>query len=107
MDCRRNFMSYRKALKECDPPVFPYFGIFLRDCTFIDVGNDTYDEDKFVNFERLKLKGEVIRAFQRYQKSPYHFPAAHPIQNYLHNLSAFEEELLHKYSILYENAAEI
>lgn len=109
MDCKQNFYSYREELKKYDFPAFPYFGIFLRDCTFIDVGNEDFaDEEKiFVNFEKMKMKGDVIRIFQRYQQSPYHFPIIHSLQNYLQNLSSFEEHLLHKYSIQYERACDI
>jgi len=107
MDCRGNFARYRQTLASCDTPVFPYFGIFLRDCTFIDIGNESYVQGDYVNFEKMKLKGDVIRSFQRFQRSSYHFSAIHSLQNYLMNISAFEENLLHKYSAQYERAADI
>ena len=107
MDCRANFGRYRKVLQSCDLPCFPYFGILLRDCSFIDVGNENITAEGFVNFEKLRMKGDIIRAMKRYQRSPYHFSVADGIQNYLQNLSAFEEELLHKYSAQYERAADI
>jgi len=107
MDCRGNFIRYRETLANCDTPCFPYFGIFLRDCTFIDIGNESFVHNDYVNFEKMKLKGGIIRSFQKFQRAPYHFSTIHILQNYLLNISAFEEGLLHKYSVQYEPAADI
>jgi RasGEF domain/RasGEF N-terminal motif len=42
MDNKQNFKAYREALRSCKRPALPYFGIFLRDITFVDVGNPDY-----------------------------------------------------------------
>ena len=107
MDCRQNFRKYRNVLQKCDLPCFPYFGILLRDCSFVDVGNENFTPDGFVNFEKIKMKGEIIRSFQRFQQTPYHFPVNTHLQYYLQNLSTFDEETLHEYSSQYERAIDI
>ena len=106
MDCRCNFIRYRNLLSRCDRPCFPYFGIFLRDCTFIDVGNPTHVED-LVNFEKMRLKGATIKAFSDFQTAHFPFSLEATLQNFLKNISAFEEPVLHKYSTQYERAADI
>ena len=107
MDTRCNFGRYRQALRACDPPAFPYFGIVLRDCAFVDIGNSDRTEKGFVNFEKMRMHGDIIRQFRRLQNIPYRFPAVFSLQNYLKNLPSLEENALQRYSMQYERAAEV
>ncbi len=45
MSPQHNFRHYRRELKKRKAPVLPYFGIYLRDFTFINDGNQQYKPD--------------------------------------------------------------
>ena len=45
MSPQHNFRHYRRELKKRKTPVLPYFGIYLRDFTFINDGNQKYLPD--------------------------------------------------------------
>jgi hypothetical protein len=66
-----NYNAYRVALREAQPPCLPYFGVFLRDFTFIDVGNPTFIKENFVNVEKLKMLGSVAHDIERFQQVEY------------------------------------
>lgn len=107
MDCKSNYFRYRAALKESNAATLPYFGVFLRDFTLADVGNDDYEHSDFVNFDKMFIFRNLINSFKKFQSSPYQITVSHPLQNYLQNLSSFEEGILHKYSIQCERASDI
>jgi hypothetical protein len=107
MDCRRNFGNYRLLLKQNDLPVLPYFGVFLRDFTFIDVGNEDYIEEDIVNYEKMQLIAEIVTSVKAFQNTQYYFPASGELHNYLQNISAFDEATLHKFSLGCESPSEI
>lgn len=48
-------------------------GIFLRDFTFIDVGNEDYADNEFVNYEKMQLIAEVVTSFLSFQNAQYYF----------------------------------
>lgn len=45
MSPQHNFRHYRHELRQRKLPVLPYFGIYLRDFTFINDGNEKYKPD--------------------------------------------------------------
>jgi len=47
--------------------------VFLRDFTFIDVGNPNYvkDKEKMINITKLTMMANVARDFERYQSVEY------------------------------------
>ena len=57
MDSRSNHKKYRETLRTSPTPAVPYFGIYLKDLTFISDGNPDY------------LKGGVINLSKRRQAS--------------------------------------
>jgi hypothetical protein len=54
MSPQHNFRHYRRELKKRKAPVLPYFGIYLRDFTFINDGNHKYLADG-THAQRLTL----------------------------------------------------
>ena len=55
MDSKSNHKKYRETLRTSPTPAVPYFGIYLKDLTFISDGNPDY------------LKGGVINLSKRRQ----------------------------------------
>ena len=44
-----------------------YIGVYLRDLTFVEEGNNTITEDNLINYEKIELVGQVIREVQYFQ----------------------------------------
>lgn len=57
MDSKGNYKKYRQTLRTSPTPAVPYFGIYLKDLTFISDGNPDY------------LKGGIINLTKRRQVS--------------------------------------
>jgi len=66
-----NFRNYRQLLETRSLPILPYFGLFLRDLTFIDDGNETFVEQNLVNFEKVRLFGQLFSQLQYFQMTHY------------------------------------
>jgi len=52
-----SYSRIRKTLKNLDPPIIPYMGMYLTDLTFIEDGNPNYlrvdpPRDDIINFEK-------------------------------------------------------
>lgn len=75
MDTKNNYRQYRQEVAEAalHLPCLPYFGIYLRDFTFIDVGNPAYLTKKMVNVNRLLLMWNVAKEMDRCQSVDFHF----------------------------------
>eukprot|EP01099_Mayorella_cantabrigiensis_P003873 TRINITY_DN2905_c0_g2_i1.p1 TRINITY_DN2905_c0_g2~~TRINITY_DN2905_c0_g2_i1.p1 ORF type:complete len:437 (-),score=74.16 TRINITY_DN2905_c0_g2_i1:63-1373(-) len=102
MDPRNNYKAYRAELaqrKETKQYSLPYFGIFTRDLTFIEEGNETKLENGKCNTEKISLTAKVledIRYWQHYTFSTK-FPSAET-ENFFRNIQGIEEEVLDKLS---------
>jgi len=101
----RNFDYYRQVVAKCSYPILPYLGMFLRDLTFIEVGNKTY-EGNLVNFRKMRMVANQIKEIQKYQQHSYHFERVPVIQDYLtRGMVCLNERALHKLSKLIEPKA--
>jgi len=103
MDPRNNYKAYRAELaqrKETKQYALPYFGIFTRDLTFIEEGNDAKLENGKCNTEKIILTSKVledIRYWQHYTFSTK-FPSIET-ENFFRNIQGIEEEILDKLSL--------
>eukprot|EP01113_Clastostelium_recurvatum_P017344 TRINITY_DN2031_c0_g1_i3.p1 TRINITY_DN2031_c0_g1~~TRINITY_DN2031_c0_g1_i3.p1 ORF type:complete len:1010 (+),score=254.88 TRINITY_DN2031_c0_g1_i3:22-3030(+) len=128
MDNRLNYSAYRERLQEAGGlgqpnrrPVLPYFGVFLRDMTFLDEGQrlERHDSRVFgrdrgleppgpepregtVIFDRLEAIANLVKLYQSYQAYEYPFAPVPMLQNYFRNLVALPEDVLDKYSLASE-----
>jgi hypothetical protein len=41
-DSKGNYKNLRAAVKSSNPPIIPYLGVYLSDCTFIEDGNPVF-----------------------------------------------------------------
>ncbi|KZT56335.1 ras GEF [Calocera cornea HHB12733] len=74
IDSGRNFAEYRRLLATIDPPCVPFFGLPLKDLTFIHEGNSDFIPvagGKVINFDKRQRTSQVIREVQRYQAATY------------------------------------
>lgn len=102
MDPRNNYKNYRAELatrKETKQFALPYFGIFTRDLTFIEEGNDTILENGKCNTEKVILTSKVLEDIRYWQH--YCFSAKFPSPEsaaFFHNIHGLEESILDKLS---------
>eukprot|EP01087_Luapelamoeba_hula_P007254 TRINITY_DN1766_c0_g1_i1.p1 TRINITY_DN1766_c0_g1~~TRINITY_DN1766_c0_g1_i1.p1 ORF type:complete len:560 (+),score=114.31 TRINITY_DN1766_c0_g1_i1:215-1894(+) len=70
MENKQNYKNYRDRLarvQETGESALPYLGVYLRDLTFIEEGNNTHSDEGLINFEKIQLVGQVIREVQYFQ----------------------------------------
>ena len=92
IDNRKNYFNYREALKSAKKsletvPTFPYVGLYLKDLTFIEDGNDNFlDKQKnIINFEKMVMIANIFIDFQTYQENLYLFEKLPHTSNWLQN----------------------
>ena len=96
-NCLGNYKSYREHMISQPPPLTPYLGVFLRDLTFLEVGNpDFIDEDRTqVNFDKYRMISSVLLELKNNQQISYYFPVQSDLQFIFKNvLPAFDDEQL-------------
>jgi len=97
VDSVQNYKNYREVLRKSVLPCLPYFGIFLRDLTFTDVGNDSKCGEN-INLEKIYMTSRILREIQNFQKTNYTFEEDDNLQPSLRRLLAMPEEMLYKHS---------
>lgn len=103
MDPQSNFRTYRNLIKERPLPSLPYFGIFLRDVTFTNVGNEPYLEDgKMINYKMIQLIHNTIQDVKKFQSVNYQLNAddsiLHLLTNQKDGLRALDDDTLYRLS---------
>lgn len=66
-----NFKAYRAAIAGAQLPALPYMGLYLRDATFIEDGNEDRLANGMANLEKLRMLGELVREVRYFQLSSY------------------------------------
>jgi RasGEF domain len=64
MEPFHSYGRYREDLKKASPPYIPFLGVFLKDLTYIDDGNPTFEGDR-VNWTKLKLVCDFVYLYRR------------------------------------------
>jgi hypothetical protein len=65
-----NYKHYRAILAaRHDRPTVPYLGLYLKDLTFIEDGNQDHSADGKINRQKIGLFGNVMRDIVRFQRS--------------------------------------
>jgi len=101
MNPRQNYAQYRKLLPTFCPPVLPYLGSYLTLLTFIEDGNkDT--ANGLINWNKRRLFYQIIEEIDRLQQTPYNFKIQEPIFVFLSYLPIYDQEELHKISLIRE-----
>ncbi|KAG5367473.1 Cell division control protein 25 [Yarrowia sp. C11] len=82
MNSTRNFNEYRDMLHLVNPPIIPFFGVYLTDLTFVADGNPDFikGEPKLINFSKRTKTADIVREIQQYQSIPYSFQELPEVQ---------------------------
>ena len=96
----RNYTVYRTHVAAQPPPINPYLGIYLRDLTFIEVGNVDFLEQAptAVNFDKLRMIALSILDVEKHQKHAYSFEPINDVMMYITNPVVLSDEQLYAYS---------
>ncbi|XP_015750636.1 PREDICTED: ras guanine nucleotide exchange factor J-like [Acropora digitifera] len=73
MDTKDNYKRYRQALATSPTPSVPYFGIYMKDLTFIAEGNPDFFKGGLINLTKRRQIYLVIDEIRRFQKDVYNF----------------------------------
>jgi len=102
MSNETNYRSYRDGLRSSNPPVVPYFGMYLTDLIYIENGNPDKTKENHINFDKSRIIARVIKEIQSYQQAPYNLEQIPEFEAYFNNLKCLPETDIHQYSILCE-----
>lgn len=72
MAADKSYASYRAALANAKPPVIPYIGVYLRDCTYFGDGLKSDDGTSF-NPKKLNYLWNVIAQVKTFSSADYTF----------------------------------
>lgn len=73
MSPENNYKAYRALEDEAKPPLIPFFGLYMKDLTFMNDGNQTVLGNDLINFEKLRTVMGKIMAIRVSQQSKYDF----------------------------------
>eukprot|EP01113_Clastostelium_recurvatum_P024215 TRINITY_DN2889_c0_g1_i2.p1 TRINITY_DN2889_c0_g1~~TRINITY_DN2889_c0_g1_i2.p1 ORF type:complete len:795 (+),score=162.28 TRINITY_DN2889_c0_g1_i2:187-2571(+) len=97
MHPKQNFTNYRQALRRGSPPAVPYFGMYLRDITFLEEGNETTVEGQ-VNIAKIQMVAKIFREIQIFQGASYPYQIDEAYRAYLKRLHGMPEDILYTFS---------
>merc|ERR1712137_317007 len=95
------------VLQNTNLPCLPYFGIFLRDLTFVDDSLDNTLENGFVNFHKMKRMTSIVQSIIHYQATPFSMTVKGHLYNYLKNVAPLREDTLYDKSTKCEPPSEL
>jgi len=83
-----NFSALREAYTNSSPPVIYPILILIKDLTFIEDGNVDWrnKEEKILNYEKMRLLGELVSILKNAQYLHYPFTKVPLIQEFLENV---------------------
>jgi len=98
MDTKGNHKKYREALRTSPTPAVPYFGLYLKDLTFITDGNPDNLTNGLINLNKRRQIYLLLDEIHRFQKKKYNFQKVPEVRDYMFSRSFVPEEQLHKMS---------
>ncbi|XP_066520464.1 rap guanine nucleotide exchange factor 4-like isoform X3 [Hoplias malabaricus] len=97
LDPSRNHRVYRLTVAKMEPPIIPFMPLLIKDMTFIHEGNKTF-VDGLVNFEKMRLIANTIRAVRHCRSQPFNVEASpasknpQEVRNYVRQLSVIDNQ---------------
>ncbi|XP_072539985.1 rap guanine nucleotide exchange factor 4-like isoform X2 [Salminus brasiliensis] len=97
LDPSRNHRMYRLTVAKMEPPIIPFMPLLIKDMTFTHEGNKTF-VDGLVNFEKMRLIANTIRAVRHCRNQPFNVEASpasknlQEVRNYVRQLSVIDNQ---------------
>ncbi|KAJ5659214.1 hypothetical protein N7507_005665 [Penicillium longicatenatum] len=79
----QNYSNYRGALRIAVPPCIPFLGLYLKDLTFIEDGNQPLTPEGLINFHKYTMLAASVHEIQRFKEAQYCLHAIPELQEYL------------------------
>ncbi|KAJ3044124.1 hypothetical protein HDV00_003228 [Rhizophlyctis rosea] len=122
MSYKGNYKAYREIEHMAKPPYLPFFGLVIKDLTFMNDGNQKTLPNGLVNFEKQRMIFNIITGIRTSQRFKFPFvtdegqkpggapvatsPASMTAASYCSNLPCLSEEQLMTLSKLIEPPGE-
>lgn len=84
-----------QAILSAGVPIVPYVGLYMRDFTFVEDGNQTLLQNGHINFEKMMLWGKLLREMREMQRQPCAIQENAELCNFLTNLTVCSEDSLY------------
>ncbi|KAJ5622155.1 hypothetical protein N7528_005387 [Penicillium herquei] len=81
--CTQNYAAYRETLNMAVPPCIPFLGLYLKDLTFIEDGNQALTPEGLINFHKYTMLAASVHELQRFKEAPYSLFPVPELQEYL------------------------
>lgn len=91
MDYKQSYKAYRAILSNTRLPVVPYVGLFTRDFTFLEDGNENFVDGE-INFDKICMCGSILQDIRFFQTSNYDFELSDTVQQYLRFAPVLSED---------------
>ncbi|KAJ5935587.1 hypothetical protein N7466_005134 [Penicillium verhagenii] len=78
-----NYGAYRRALRTAVPPCIPFLGLYLKDLTFIEDGNQALTPEGLINFHKYTMLAASVDEIQRFKEAPYCLQPVPELQEFL------------------------
>jgi len=73
MSYKCNYKNYRELEYNAKPPLIPFFGLLLKDLTFMNDGNQKILKNELINFQKSRVIYTKIKSVNLIQKNLYNF----------------------------------
>ncbi|KAI8998077.1 ras guanine nucleotide exchange factor domain-containing protein [Gaertneriomyces semiglobifer] len=70
---RSNYKVYREMEAMAKPPLLPFFGLIIKDLTFMNDGNQKTLLNGLINFEKQRLICNIINSIKEHQRHKFPF----------------------------------
>ena len=104
MAADNNFRRYRAELSQAQVPCVPYFGMYLRDLTFLHQGNQDFARRGMVNVRKLRRLGALLSEMAAFQGGKYNLLLVTGICEYLLGVCGKSEDELFRQSLALQPA---
>ncbi|XP_004364199.2 hypothetical protein CAOG_03360 [Capsaspora owczarzaki ATCC 30864] len=105
MSTKSNYKTYRAVIKEASTPAVPYFGIYLKDLTFIDDGNPDLLRGGLINVAKRRQVYSILKEIEFFQEQPYNLQDVPDIRQFLGKVRSMTEDEMHALSRKLEPSA--
>lgn len=95
-----NFKIYRAALAAANPPGVPYFGVCLKDLTFLHDGNKDHTRFGLVNVKKWSRMMKVLTDLREFQEAQYNLIIVKEIQTFLASTPVLNDDTIYSRSKL-------
>lgn len=104
-----NFKALRDEQAKSPKPMMPYFAIFLRDVTLLELSNadQLIDAPAYINWPKFEMIAEHFTKTTECQSSFHRFLPNRTIQDFLLNFEKVTNDKLHQLSRLIQPSADI